>query len=114
VVKLASGQSFQYLFERPEEYTNVRNRGGILAFKMVYTTFAAIIGGYLTSWLAGSTHKIAVAILISVQAGSLLWAGFFSELSVTGPRWMWIALLILVPVGIYVGHLWRMRKRVSP
>ena len=103
-VLLLSGKSAEYLANNPQEYLEIRNQTGVLIFKAVYNLIAATIGGYLLTWIAKSQAKIGMYILVGVQTLSLVWAGFFSELSSTGPVWMWIALIILTPLGIYLGY----------
>lgn len=106
-VKLVSGESFASLSSDQEAYFAIRNQLGILLFKMVYNFVAAVVAGYLASWIARDWAKIAVILLIGLQTVSLIWAGFFSELAANGPLWMWLGLIILTPIGVYVGHLLR-------
>lgn len=113
-VKAVSDKSFAWLTDpaNSEEYFTYRNTGWILAFKMLYSFLAAFAGSYLALIVAGSYQKILINLLLAVQLISLLWAAFFSEeLSSTGPLWMWLALLIVIPIGIYSAYFFKMRKR---
>ncbi|MDX1521909.1 MAG: hypothetical protein R3264_09805 [Anaerolineae bacterium] len=103
-VAILSGKSFADLSNDPQAYFAVRNRPGVLIFKIIYNFIAAIIGGYLTTWIAKSWAAIGVYLLIAIQTLLLVWAGFLSDLSTTGPVWMWIALIVITPIGIYAGY----------
>ena len=103
IVRVLSGKSFDYLSTHQDEYFEIRNQSGILITKLLYNSVAAIIGGYLMAWIARAHARIGLAILIGIQVIALVWGGFFSELSETGPLWMWLALIVLTPAGIYVG-----------
>ncbi len=107
IVKLVSGKSFEDLQTNQIEYFNIRNRIWILIAKIIYSLFAGIIGGYLTTWISNELAKIAILILVLIQIVSLIWGGFFSDLSVTGPLWMWIYLLIIIPIGVWTGYKWK-------
>ena len=107
IVKSISDKSFGYLQENQSEYFNIRNRNSILIAKIGYSLFAGIIGGYLATWISKTMSNITIWILIVIQIISLIWGGFFSDLSSTGPIWMWIYLLIVVPSGIWIGYKWR-------
>lgn len=108
-VKLVSGKSFAELSSNQEVYFEIRNQWGILVFKILYNFVAAMVGGYLVTWIAKSYATIGLYSLMGIQTLSLIWTGFLSELSDTGPLWMWIALLIVTPLGIYLGY----RQRIT-
>ncbi len=103
-VKLASGASFEKLSSDQDYYFSVRNQLGILVFKVIYTGGSGFIAGYVASRISLSFAKICILLIVVVQIVSLIWAGFISELSTTGPMWMWIALMIVVPIGVYLGY----------
>lgn len=109
-VKLVSGESYAYLSNNQQEYFRIRNQPGVLIFKVVYNFIAALTGGFLVAWISGFHARIGLYILIGIQTLSLVWAGFFSELSGTGPIWMWVALIVVTPVGIYLGYRIRTRN----
>jgi hypothetical protein len=104
LVRLVAGQPFDYLRNNPDEYFAVRNRTWILVAKMGYSFLAAAVGGYLTARISGAKARPAVIALIGIQAAALLWAAFFSELAATGPRWMWLVLVVVIPAGIWQGY----------
>lgn len=109
-VKLSSGASFEKLSSDQEFYFTIRNQLGILVFKMVYTGGSGLIAGYVASRISQSFSKICILLVITVQLISLVWAGFISELSETGPKWMWVGLMIVVPMGVYLGHRYHSRS----
>jgi hypothetical protein len=94
-------------------YLAVRNQPLFLAAKLIYTGLSAFVGGYLTGWIAARArvwHGIVVAVL---QAASLIWAAFFSPMASTGPLWMWLGLILLLPIMIVLGARQRARS-LSP
>ncbi|MEO1652617.1 MAG: hypothetical protein AAFU64_03645 [Bacteroidota bacterium] len=103
-VKLVTGSPFAELTQNPDSYFKVRNRTWILIFKIFYSLLGGLAGGYLATWISGKGSLLAIFILIGVQVLSLVWAGFLSELGQTGPTWMWIYLILVIPLGIWWGH----------
>ena len=109
-VKFVSGESFEVLSTDQQRYFEIRNQTGILIFKMFYTLLAVAVAGYLTSWVTKFYVRVAISLLILIQIVSLIWAGFLSELSATGPTWMWIMLIVITPIGVYAGQILRERS----
>lgn len=107
IVKSASGKSLDELQADQSHYFKIRNQNWILMTKAFYSLLAGIVGGYLTTWISKEKSNIAIFILIAIQFVSLIWGGFISDLSVTGPIWMWIYLLIIIPMGIWLGYKWK-------
>ena len=97
-VKLTTGKSFAVLSENQQEYFEARNRNWILMFKVGYSLLAGIVGGFLSAWIAGRYARLATLMLIVVQVLSLIWAGFLSDLGETGPVWMWLYLMGIIPL----------------
>ena len=91
----------------------IRNQGGVLAFKMIYNLLAAVVGGYMAAWIAKENAGKASIALIVIQSISLIWAGFFSELSSSGPMWMWAMLIVITPIGIFAGYKLRANQNRS-
>ena len=110
IVKLVSGLSFEELQANQIEYFNVRNKTWILISKMFYALLSGFVGGYLCTWISQKIAKMAVILLIIIQEIALIWAGFISDLSATGPVWMWIYLLIFIPFGIWLGYKWKIKS----
>ena len=108
IVKLSSGLTFTELADpiNQEKYFRTRNTAVILSLKMLYSLCGGFIGGYLTSFISPKTWALtSVGILIILQIVSLLWAGFISDsLAQTGPTWIWLCLLCIIPIGIILGH----------
>ena len=110
-VKIISGKSFSELTTDESGYFEIRNTIGILLFKILYSLLAGVTGGYLSSLISTQRPQLSVYILTGLQVLSLIWAGFFSELSQTGPIWMWIYLIIVIPMGISLGHKINVKKK---
>lgn len=110
-VKIISGMKFSELTNNESGYFEARNTTGVLFFKATYSFLAGIIGGYLTSWISLGKPQLAIFLLIGIQILSLIWAGFFSDLSQTGPIWMWIYLIVIIPLGISFGHRILVKKK---
>ena len=113
IVKSVSKKSFEYLQTNQNEYFDIRNRNWILIAKMFYSLIAGIIGGYLTTWISKKMSGIAILVLIIIQVISLIWGGFISNLSSTGPIWMWIYLVLIVPIGIWIGYKWKSKNALQ-
>jgi len=103
-VKIVSGKSFSELTANESDYFERRNVIGILLFKILYSFFAGFAGGYLAAKISSARPQLAMLLLIVIQVLSLLWSGFFSELSQTGPTWMWIYLILVIPLGVIFGY----------
>ena len=114
IVKSISNKSFEELQVSQSEYFNIRNRNDILISKILYSLFAGIVGGYLTTWISKKMSRVAILVLIVIQVISLIWGGFISDLSSTGPIWMWIYLIIIIPIGIWIGYKWKSKNALQP
>jgi hypothetical protein len=93
----------------PYEYFQVRNRGWLLALKMVYNTGAAVAAGYLTAWIAGRAPLAHAAVVAVLQVAAFAFAMATPELRQTGPGWMWFSLLAATPIAIVAGAWLRRR-----
>ncbi len=105
IVKFTSGQTVDYLSSYQEEYFKIRNQSWILGLKLFYTFLGAFFGGFVATYISKNASRITLIALIVVQFAGLIFGAFFSEFSKLTPFWMWILLLIIVPIGIYYGHL---------
>lgn len=103
-VKLASGKDINTLTQHQEMYFEIRNTTWILIFKVFYSLLAGFVGGYLASWIAGAKAKIAIYFLTGIQVLALIWASFLSDLGASGPIWMWFYLILIIPLGIWLGY----------
>ena len=112
-IKLVSQKSFEELQTNQSEYFKIRNRTWILLFKIFYSLLAAIIGGYLATWVSSKMARFAIYALIVIQEISIIWGAFISDFSSTGPIWMWIYLLIIIPTGIWIGYKWRSKNALQ-
>lgn len=104
IVKLTSGHTIDYLSSYQDEYFEIRNRPLILGLKVLYTLFGSFCGGFVATYIAKNNGKIVMITLAVVQFSGLIYGAFFSDFSNSTPLWMWIILLIIVPLGIYYGH----------
>ena len=104
IVKFTSGHSLDYLSSYQDEYFEIRNRTWILGLKPLYTFLGSICGGFIATYIAKNTGKITMITLAIVQFTGLSYGAFFSEFSDSTPLWMWILLLVIVPLGIYYGY----------
>lgn len=105
IVKFVSGHTVDYLSSNQDEYFEIRNRPWILSLKIIYTFFGSFFGGCIATYIAKKASKITIITLIVVQFVGLIYGAFFSDFSGSTPLWMWILLLIIIPIGIYYGHL---------
>ncbi len=104
IVKVISGQTLDYLSSNQDEYFEIRNAPWILGLKVLYTFLGSFCGGFVASYIAKNASKITLITLILVQFLGLIYGAFFSEFSSSTPLWMWVLLLVIVPLGIYLGH----------
>lgn len=96
-----SDTDWAQLSQDQEAYFAIRNQSWILIAKMGYSLLAGYVGGWVLILVATPMHyRLATFLLIGLQMLALIWAGFISGLSATGPAWMWIGLLIVIPGGI--------------
>ncbi len=94
----------------PDLYFQVRNQPAVLAAKLVYNSAAAIVGGWVTAWVARRApvaHGIALAV---VQTAAFGWAVANPGLRQSTPDWMWACLIVLTFAGIIVGALLQSRR----
>jgi len=95
-----------------EAYYAIRNRGWLLAVKLVYNGGAAVAGGYVAAWIARSHAMLHAMGLAALQTAAFGWAIGRPELRRWMPLWMWTALVILtVPAILLGGHLRAQRRR---
>jgi hypothetical protein len=91
-------------------YFDIRNRPAFLVVKLFYTTAAAVVGGYVTGWLAGRLPLAHGIILAIVQIVALAWAFNTPEMRTWTPDWMWVARAIVSTLGVIWGA-WRQERR---
>ncbi len=80
---------------------------GYIFVNLGYSLAAAMLGGYVTTWLAQNNpliHTLALAIIVLLLSG-------LSALQQRGqqPVWYQLALMILSPAGILAGGLLRLK-----
>lgn len=113
IVVSMSDHSASYLMENQTEYFETRNTPFILTSKAIYTFFAAITAGFIATKLNKSNALTGAISFVVFQIIALVWAGFFSDLKSTGPYWMWLYLIMLIPIGILIGYKIAIRKTKS-
>lgn len=97
----------------PEVYFGVRNQPGVLAFKLVYNTFAALAGGFVCAWIADRMEVMHGMLLAIVQTAGFIYGMTASPYAHTTPMWMWIALIVVSAVGIVWGARLRVGKKMA-
>lgn len=90
-------------------YFAVRNQPGILTAKLVYTTAAALLGGYLAAKIAGRAEVAHAGFAAAVQTVALIWGATTSEYASFTPSWVWIALVVLTGPAMIAGGAIRAR-----
>ena len=82
-------------------------RAGYVFVNLGYSFAAAMVGGYVTAWLAQGNpliHALALAIIVLLMSA-------LSALQQRGqqPIWYQLTLTALTPVGVFVGGLIRLK-----
>ena len=90
-------------------YFAVRNQPGILTAKLVYTSAAALLGGYVAAKVAGRAEMAHVGFAATAQTAALIWGATTSEYAAFTPRWTWIALIMLTAPAMLAGGAVRAR-----
>jgi hypothetical protein len=85
-------------------------RPSYAAFNLIYSFIAAMVGGYVTAWVAKANpliHVLALALIV-------LLLGALSALQQRGlqPVWYQLALLAISPLGVFAGGYLRIRMMV--
>ena len=91
------------------QYFAVRNQTGILAAKLVYSSVAAILGGYVTARVAMVNEMRHAAAAAAAQTVALIWGFSGGEFAAFTPIWVRIALIVLMGPAIMVGAAVRAR-----
>ena len=112
IMKL-SGKTLSEFQDNQILYFTIRNQNWFLAFKLFYTAIAAFIAGVLCSKTSKQTSNVSVTILIVIQLVSLLYGMLISEFKNTTPLYIWITLCFVIPLFIYLGHLFIAKKRLT-
>jgi len=81
-------------------------RLGYVLFNLLYSFAAAVMGGYVTIWLARDNpliHMEALALIVLLLGG-------LSALQQRGqqPIWYQLLLIVITPVGVLIGGLLRL------
>lgn len=97
----------------PDDYFAIRNRGWFLGAKFVYTTAAAVAGGFAAARLAGRAPLIHAGAVGALQTLGFAYALATPEMRETAPLWMWIALIPLTLTGIMLGGWMHARRRAA-
>ena len=95
------------------QYFAVRNQTGILAAKLVYSTVAAILGGYVTARVAMVDEMRHAAAAAAAQTVALIWGFSGGEFAAATPMWVRIALVVLMGPAIMVGAAVRARAALA-
>jgi hypothetical protein len=107
---LVTAISREVLTGDPEAYYAVRNGTVFLIVKVLYNTAGAMGGGYLAARLAGSKEVLHGIVLALIQTATLAWAASQPDFARWAPAWLWVALIVVTPLGILIGA-WLAGKR---
>ncbi len=85
------------------EYFAIRNRPGILVVKIVSTTLAGILAGYVTAKVAGTNEMTHASFAASLQTLALVNGMLSGPSASSTPVWVWIGLILLTGPAILLG-----------
>ncbi len=94
-------------------YFAIRNQPGILGAKLVYSTVAAILGGFVTARVAGRREMRHAALAATLKTLALIWGFTSDEYAQFTPAWMRVALVLLTAPGIMAGAAIRARAATA-
>jgi len=82
-------------------------RTGYILVNLIYSLAAAILGGYVTAWIARNnilTYTLVLAVIVLLLSG-------LSALQQRGmqPIWYQLLLMAIAPAGIFLGGLLRLK-----
>jgi len=84
------------------EFAAVLNSPAMMVARILYTTVAAILGGYITARIAAHDPMRYTLIAAAFQSMSLI-AGFAAGYAVPSPLWIRVVLVIVSTGGIVAG-----------
>ena len=98
------------LMKRVPEWVGAKGspRAGYVFVNLGYSIIAAIVGGYVTAWMAQSNpliHTLALALIVLLLSA-------LSALQQRGmqPIWYQLLLVAIPPVGVFFGGLLRLKQ----
>ena len=98
------------LMKRVPEWVGEKGspRAGYVFVNLGYSFIAAVVGGYVTAWIAQSNpmiHTLALALIVLLLSA-------LSALQQRGmqPIWYQLTLLAITPLGVFIGGLVRLRQ----
>ena len=94
-------------------YFAVRNRPVVLAAKLLYSTLAAILAGYMTAKIAGRRELLHAAVVAIVQTMALVWGFTVGEYASFTPVWMRVALVLTTGPAMMLGASIRARATAN-
>lgn len=90
-------------------YFAVHNQPVMLAAKLVYNTFAAVLGGYMTAKVAGHRHMLHGVVAALLLTAALIRGSTAGEYAEFTPVWMRVALVLLTGPAMVAGASIRAR-----
>jgi hypothetical protein len=84
-------------------YLAIRNEPLLLGAKVVYNTLAALLAGYITAKVAAGEEMTHALIAAAVKTAALVWGFTTDELAGTTPAWMMVVLLATTGPGMLAG-----------
>lgn len=91
------------------QYFAVRNQTGILLAKLVYSSVAGILGGYVAARVAMAAEMRVAAAAAAAQTVGLIWGFTGGEYASYTPFWVRAALIVLMGPAMMVGAAVRAR-----
>lgn len=98
------------LMKRVPEWVGTKGspRAGYVVVNLGYSFIAAVVGGYVTAWIAQSNpliHTLALALIVLLLSA-------LSALQQRGmqPIWYQLLLVAITPVGVFFGGLLRLKQ----
>ena len=91
------------------DYFAIQNQPGVRAAKLVYTTVAGVLGGYLTARIA-EFHEVRHAVaLAAIETAALAWGFTQGEFASYTPVWLRASLVLFTGPAIIAGATIRAR-----
>lgn len=90
-------------------YFAILNQPLMLAAKLVYNTLAAILGGYITARIAGTSEVRHGMVAAAAQTAAYAWGFTLGEFASFTPVWMRLVLVLITGPAMIAGATIRAR-----
>ena len=85
-------------------------------FMLLYTSFAVVVAGYVTAWIAGRAQLAHAAIMGGIEVTLTLYVMIAAPIveAHPAPRWAWISgVILMIPAACLGAAIRRKRPRLS-